>query len=1263
MYIDRLVIEGFKSYKDRVEVQFAPGLNVILGRNGAGKSNVFAAIEFVLSNKYSSLRAEDRQRLLHEGSGRAVLAAYVELVFNNKDRRFPDDKDVVTLRRVIGLKKDEFLLNNRHVSKTQVDNLLESAGFSRSNPYNIVQQGKVNALVKMTDKARLDLLKEIAGTRVYDQRRAESLRIMHDTDSCTAQIAEISESLEARLQELEGEQEELRQYQALDRERRSLEYTIFTLEQNSAERKLAALENDRQKAHKEAEQTHAEAASIAESLTNIESEIALLEGRQKRLHDQKQVLQAHLQTTVKERARCELVARDHAKHAAGNAQRRQALTADLEELEKRIGEVRAQLSDASAKFEDAKQAEVTTQARLDSCRIQLDELYAKRGRSALFKSRSARDAYLREQIRKSEQACAVEREKEKAYGEELQALESRLQDLKSRHELASQQIQQSMAESQQVSGRLGELKKARDDATNERKQLWRQESQFESDNAELKERLHRAETSLYSTMPRDVRLGLQAVKEICAERKITGVFGMVCELFTTEPTFYQCVQTTAGNRLFHVVVDTDETASVLLENIRRMRAGRVTFMPLNKLKVSPSSMYVESSDAIPMLDKLVFKPQFLPAMSQLFGKTVIVRNLDVGAAYSREHGMNAITLDGDQVNKKGAMTGGFVDTKASPLKAMADLNDVRNAVAAAGSSASVRERARIKDQEVAAILGDMQACDAQRRALRDRIVQAKDETAQVDSERAIVESELASKRDAVHACVHNIEQLEASIQAQRTELSSPFRASLSEAESARLASLTEEIESLNRSVIAISERRAKCEADRAALADDLSMNLVPRQRDLRAALDALQEEDAEVGEDGDADTELASLRKQETDTLRELERIEGDIAAAQSRIGDLTAQAETIKARESEIRVAIQEHTRRMEKIVNRASLLMNKKDSCVRSIRALGSLPSAAFETYGSQPISSLMDSLAKCNTELKKYSHVNKKAIDQFTAFTEQRAQLRDRKAELDRGKVAIEQCIAHLDHQKEEAIRRTFKGIAKNFSQVFAELVPGGKATLVIQTRRDTDVVDSSGEEDSHEEEEEEAERRGGPAAGEEGGGTDRYTGVGIKVSFTGAGGTVLAMTQLSGGQQTIVALALIFAIQRCDPFPFYLFDEIDSNLDSAHRAAVAQMIARQSRPPRSEDDMDVDGAHGSGEEAEEADLEATEKQLERETSSRQTQFICTTFRPELSEYAAGRFGVFYANKVSQVRAITAEEGRAILESSEAPADLDDDDRRDD
>lgn len=114
-----------------------------------------------------------------------------------------------------------------------------------------------------------------------------------------------------------------------------------------------------------------------------------------------------------------------------------------------------------------------------------------------------------------------------------------------------------------------------------------------------------------------------------------------------------------------------------------------------------------------------------------------------------------------------------------------------------------------------------------------------------------------------------------------------------------------------------------------------------------------------------------------------------------------------------------------------------------------------------------------------------------------------------------------------------------------QVFAELVPGGKATLVIQTRRDTDVVDSSGEEDSHEEEEEEAERRGGPAAGEEGGGTDRYTGVGIKVSFTGTGGTVLAMTQLSGGQQTIVALALIFAIQRCDPFPFYLFDEIDSN----------------------------------------------------------------------------------------------------------------------
>lgn len=109
------------------------------------------------------------------------MSAFVEIVFDNTDARFPTGKDEVVLRRTIGLKKDEYSLDRKSVTKTDITNLLESAGFSRSNPYYIVPQGRITSLTNAKDHERLALLKEVAGTRVYETRRQESLKIMEDT--------------------------------------------------------------------------------------------------------------------------------------------------------------------------------------------------------------------------------------------------------------------------------------------------------------------------------------------------------------------------------------------------------------------------------------------------------------------------------------------------------------------------------------------------------------------------------------------------------------------------------------------------------------------------------------------------------------------------------------------------------------------------------------------------------------------------------------------------------------------------------------------------------------------------------------------------------------------------------------------------------------------------------------------------------------------------------------------------------------------------
>jgi structural maintenance of chromosome 3 (chondroitin sulfate proteoglycan 6) len=144
MFIKQVIIQGFRSYKEQTIVEpFSPRHNVIVGRNGSGKSNFFFAIQFVLSDEFSHLKPEEKKQLLHEGTGSIVVSGYVEIIFDNSDNRIPIEREEVSLRRVIGPKKDTYYLDKKLVTKSDVMNLLEGAGFSRSNPYYIVKQGKV----------------------------------------------------------------------------------------------------------------------------------------------------------------------------------------------------------------------------------------------------------------------------------------------------------------------------------------------------------------------------------------------------------------------------------------------------------------------------------------------------------------------------------------------------------------------------------------------------------------------------------------------------------------------------------------------------------------------------------------------------------------------------------------------------------------------------------------------------------------------------------------------------------------------------------------------------------------------------------------------------------------------------------------------------------------------------------------------------------------------------------------------------------------
>jgi len=298
------------------------------------------------------------------------------------------------------------------------------------------------------------------------------------------------------------------------------------------------------------------------------------------------------------------------------------------------------------------------------------------------------------------------------------------------------------------------------------------------------------------------------------------------------------------------------------------------------------------------------------------------------------------------------------------------------------------------------------------------------------------------------------------------------------------------------------------------------------------------------------------------------------------------------------------DEAKELDKLLSRKSMLQQKQSEFADCIRKLGSLPKDAFdESRRTLSSKQLMDQIDKCHQELQKLGHVNKKALDQYANFNEQRDRLLERQTELDDAESSIKTLIDSLDLKKDEAMERTFKGVAKHFTEVFRELVPGGTGKLIMKSAApDENAADAASR-------------------------MSTYQGITIKVQFVG-GADTYTMQQLSGGQKTMVALCLIFAIQRCDPAPFYIFDEIDANLDAAHRASLAKMIERQAAEP--------------------------EEQPEGSDAQRQaTQFITTTFRPELIHAGDQFYGVTHRNKASTIKTIDKAEALRIITEDQSRA----------
>lgn len=944
------------------------------------------------------------------------MSAYVEIIFDNGDDRFPTGKEELILRRTIGLKKDEYSLDRKNATKADVMNLLESAGFSRSNPYYIVPQGRVTALTNMKDSERLSLLKEVAGTQVYEARRTESLKIMHETNNKLQKIDELLDFINSRLAELEEEKEELRSYQEKDKEKRGLEYTIFSREQAEITSALEHIEEQRQTGLDGTDENSELFTQGEKKMAETNTEIGRLKHLMDFLMVDKRQLEDERRDNAKARAQTELQIRNVTDGQSASQQAKAQHDAEMKRLCNAISEREKELEELLPEYNVQRQQEVDVKNQLDEAETARQRLYTKQGRNARFRNKKERDDWLREQINDAFTPLSKVEAVRMQTTEEITQLEkdiattepavTHLQNLlSSRGDAVSELDRQIQA-----------AKEERERLMDQRKELWREMAKTDTLIANVKDELAKAERQLSHMMDSNTSRGLAAVRRIKKQYQLPGVFGTLAELIDVPERYRTAVEVIAGNSLFHYVVDNDETATKVLNILNKEKSGRVTFMPLNRLKPKVPA-YPQAQDAIPLISKVQFEKQYEKAVQQVLASSIICPNLTVASQYARSHHLKAVTPFGDTVEKRGALTGGFHDPRSSRLGASRHVMRLREEVERSRArDGEIEREVRQLDQRITKAVGELQQLEQQKQQLRSNHEPLREELnsklASLRNKRQILEQ----KQQAKAAIESNVRALSDQQNAHEAELATEFKKALTKAEEHQLEQLTTAVQNLREEYVSRSTTRSELEVRKSVLEVELNDNLRPSLNQLQAADQDSTEEYSNKGTIEEYQRDMQRLTAVSITMSERLSQAEDSIEAAASEVRTFEIQVVATRKQQEDLSKAIERQQRRMEKSAQKKNALQAQFQATSDAIRGLGLLTEDAFKSYKSLDSSTVMKRLHKTNESLKKFSHVNRKAFEQYNSFTKQGAELRERRKELEDSHKAIEDLVEVLDQRKD-------------------------------------------------------------------------------------------------------------------------------------------------------------------------------------------------------------------------------------------------------
>lgn len=1106
MHITHLETDNFKSFGRKTRIPFFPGFTVISGPNGSGKSNIIDSILFVLALSSSrSLRAERLTDLINLNSGRNT--AEVEITFS--------DGTVIKrrIKRTDSTYYNYLYLNGRPCRQSDLLEFLSKCGIV-PHGYNVVMQGDINRIIEMSDLDRRRIIDEIAGVAEFDQKKAlaneELERVRIKIQEQNAHLEELT----VRLTLLEKQRIQALRYRTLQEHLKHLTHCRAAARLVMKQKEYEVLqsgvseeEQSRDLVEREISKTLETRDLVRADITRIDQEISAKTGSE---------YMALISRIAEAKAAIDGFKRD--------IERQQR---EKEENEKRLGSIYGEM-----KRQDERLSQKNNEIR--------DLTIDRTNLSMTLSAAKSEQSRIQKEIEKLATEHEQDEEALKSLRSSLSAKKDERGDLLREQDILIERSRMRSAEEDRLRSRIALLSRDLSSGKEAEEEASRNLAAFEDEKRGFDRRVGVLDTDLYSKRDmqdrlrkeiRDLKIEINRKeaqqqaqgrygKAIEAVLSMDGVYGTIASLARCRPEYATALNIAAGGRLHFVVVEHDQIASDAIQYLKDQNLGRVTFLPLNKIKSKPLPDLPQGSDIIGFAtDLLDYDPRFDAAFRVVLAATVVIDSLD--HARRRIGTYRMVTLDGSLLEKSGSMTGGSVRKEAGGF----------------GSSF---------EDELRRLYADLSRLSEEESQLTDHLSVASAERDDAQKRRMDLEEQVVRARAGVEATIRARIAKESEIADLNRQIDEAIAAAPGGPEV--LAALEEKIRSIGLEITGIQQNidmiSVRLEETGVPLLFD---QLDQAQKQVDEVDRRLRNKDNDVSEAqrerGYLERTIAEQKQQMEHIRMQSQRFDAGMGEARSAISGheqiiretemilshYSQDIEDLQVKRNELNLKVDEHEGKIRDLTGKRERILVKIESLIQKggeVREeILSLTRESAEVTTDKTLEAIEEEMGAAVLELDRIGDVNMRAIEEYESVSATANERTERLEVLGKELTEISDRIEFFSQRKLEAFNQTFSEIGRNFKEIFGRLTEG-TGELKLESEEN-------------------------PFAG------------GLSFAVQPRDKKVHHLAALSGGEKSLTTLAFIFAIQKSVPAPFYAFDEVDMNLDGANVERIADLIREQSK----------------------------------------------------------------------------------------------------